>query len=108
MKYPFSKAVTTVSAVKIGNESKSTDIKAHTDPIKAHIDPINPSISNNSTNDDLKSNIMQAGQFFVVWGIFSIFYGIIALIVYMLTTANAQMEWVVNYLVISVSQLINM
>lgn len=97
VKYPFSTAVTTVSSVRIGNESISTGIKAHIDPINPAIDPLNPSIPNN----DLNSNIKQAGQFFVVWGIFSIFYGIIALIVYMLTTANAQMEWLVNYLVLS-------
>ena len=53
--------------------------------------------------DSLPRAYMQAGQFFVVWGIFSIFYGIIAIAVYMLTTANARMEWFVNYLVLSVS-----
>ena len=96
VKYPFSKAVTTGSFGGIINSSN----------IKAHFDPINSAIHDEEYN--LSGLYMQAGQFFVVWGIFSIFYGIIALIVYMLTTANAQMEWLVNYLVLSVSQLIIM
>ena len=57
--------------------------------------------------NDLPSAYMQSGQFFVVWGIFSIFYAIIAIVVYMLTTANAQIEWVVNYLVLTVSDIMH-
>ena len=100
VKYPFSKAVTTGSFGGIINSSNKLS------DIKAHFDPINKAIDDEEYN--LSSLYMQAGQFFVVWGIFSIFYGIIALIVYMLTTANTQMEWLVNYLVLSVSQLIIM
>ena len=80
VKYPFSTATSKVT-IKGGND---------TDPIF-------------EVDDDLPSAYMQGGQFFVVWGIFTIFYGIVALFVYMLTTANARMEWIVNYLVLSVS-----
>ena len=56
--------------------------------------------------ESLPTGFMMAGQFFVVWGIFSFFYGIIALLVYMLTTANAGIEWIVNFLVLTVSVFI--
>ena len=50
------------------------------------------------------SGFMHSAQFFVTWGSFTLFYGVIALAVYMLTTANENMERLVNYLVITVSQ----
>lgn len=57
-----------------------------------------------STNTtDLNTGFTQASQFFVAWGALTIFYGIIALGVYIFTTANIQLEWLVNYLVLSVS-----
>ena len=51
----------------------------------------------------LVSSFKQASQFFVTWGSLTLFYGVIALVVYMLTTANSSIEWFVNYLIISVS-----
>lgn len=54
-------------------------------------------------SDTLPSDYKQAAQFFVTWGCFSLFYGIIAICVYMFTTALSKFEWVVNYLVLTVS-----
>ena len=61
--------------------------------------------SNNThgKNIELNGGYVQTAQFFVTWGVFTLFYGIIALAVYILTTANSSMEWLVNYLVLAVS-----
>ena len=45
----------------------------------------------------------RSAQFLVTWGSFTLFYGVIAILVYMLTTANEKIEGVVNVLVIVVS-----
>ena len=47
---------------------------------------------------------MQSAQFFVTWGAFTLFYGVIAIVVYMTTTANEKIEWFVNFLVLVVSR----
>ena len=57
--------------------------------------------STNTTG--LDSGVMAASQFFVTWAVFTLFYGAIAVAVYILTTASLQIEWLVNYLVITVS-----
>ncbi len=62
-------------------------------------------VRENTSQNTLPSTYMQAGQFFVVWGIFSFFYGIIALLVYMLTTANHRLEWIVNFLILTVGNI---
>lgn len=51
-----------------------------------------------------EKGFMQSAQFFVTWGSFTLFYGVIAIVVYMVTTANERIEWVVNFLVLTVSQ----
>ena len=57
--------------------------------------------STNTTG--LDGGVVAASQFFVTWAVFTLFYGAIAVVVYMLTTASLQIEWLVNYLVIIVS-----
>ena len=68
-----------------------------------NIEPIPDSFLPDSTKL-ADSGFMHSAQFFVTWGSFTLFYGVIALAVYMLTTANENMERLVNYLVITVSQ----
>ena len=58
---------------------------------------------NSTTTIGLDSGVMATGQFFVTWAVFTLFYGIIAVAVYVFTTANIQLEWLINYLVITVS-----
>ena len=60
-----------------------------------------PYFSTNTTG--LDGGVVAASQFFVTWAVFTLFYGAIAVVVYMLTTASLQLEWLVNYLVITVS-----
>ena len=70
---------------------------------------VTTTINGNSSSQDtvsLDSRFMQASEFFVAWGSLTLFYGVIALVVYMLTTANSSIEWFVNYLIISVSYII--
>ena len=57
--------------------------------------------STNTTG--LDGGVVAASQFFVTWAVFTLIYGAIAVVVYMLTTASLQIEWLVNYLVITVS-----
>ena len=83
VKYPFESASTTMVTVESGDKT-----------VKDVLLPNN-----------LPSTYMQAGQFFVVWGIFSFLYGIVALIVYMLTTANHQLEGIVNFLILTVGNI---
>ena len=46
--------------------------------------------------------VQQNAQFFVTWGVFTMFYCIIALLVYMLVTANEQWEKAFDFLVFTV------
>lgn len=46
--------------------------------------------------------VQQNAQFFVTWGVFTMFYCIIALLVYMLVTANEQWEKAFDFLVVTV------
>ena len=57
--------------------------------------------STNTTG--LDGGVVTASQFFVTWAVFTLFYGAIAVAVYIFTTASLQIEWLVNYLVITVS-----
>jgi hypothetical protein len=66
------------------------------DPNDTHVLPLEFSYN-------LGASYQQSSQFFVAWGVLTIFYGIISLLVYILTTANSKLEWFVNYLVLAVS-----
>ena len=47
--------------------------------------------------------VTRAAEFFVAWGALTLFYCIIAVLVYMLVTANDQLEKVFDFLVVTVS-----
>ena len=47
--------------------------------------------------------IMQSAQFFVAWGALTLMYCIVALLVYMLVTANQELERAFDFLVATVS-----
>lgn len=53
-------------------------------------------------------SVVSSGQFFVTMGVFSMFYCMIALAVYVLFTANEQFEKVVDILVYVVSDVVYM
>uniref|UniRef100_A0A1X7SPS4 Uncharacterized protein n=1 Tax=Amphimedon queenslandica TaxID=400682 RepID=A0A1X7SPS4_AMPQE len=57
----------------------------------------------NATSEALSGDYKQAAEFFVAWGSLTLFYGIIAILVYMFATANSKWEWVINYLILVVS-----
>ncbi len=57
--------------------------------------------SRNVDFDD--AGISQGAQFFVAWGSLTLFYGIIAILVYMFVTGIRQLEKIFDYLVWSVS-----
>ncbi|XP_019858913.1 PREDICTED: synaptophysin-like protein 1 isoform X1 [Amphimedon queenslandica] len=59
-----------------------------------------PSCEANATSDVLSGDYKQAAEFFVAWGSLTLFYGIIAILVYMFATANSKWEWVINYLIL--------
>lgn len=50
--------------------------------------------------------VPRAAQYFVAWGVLTLFYCIIALAVYMLVTANEQWEKAFDFLVVMVSIII--
>lgn len=54
----------------------------------------------------LSSDYKEASEFFVAWGSLTLFYGVIAILVYMFATANSKWEWFINYLIIAVSYFI--
>ncbi|XP_019863188.1 PREDICTED: uncharacterized protein LOC109592058 [Amphimedon queenslandica] len=54
----------------------------------------------NATSEALSGDYKQAAEFFVAWGSLTLFYGIIAILVYMFATANSKWEWVINYLIL--------
>ena len=47
-----------------------------------------------------------ASQLFVAWGVLSMFYCVIALAVYMLLTANEELEKVVDFMIYTVSSML--
>ena len=64
---------------------------------------LTPALLMSTNTTDIGGGITAAGQFFVTWAVFTLFYGAIAVAVYVFTTASLQIEWLVNYLVITVS-----
>ena len=74
-----------------------------------HIERTEKSFRNGSGNKTTKvtdvsigHGVQQNAQFFVTWGVFTMFYCIIALLVYMLVTANEQWEKAFDFLVVTV------
>ena len=67
------------------------------------MDSIGTVLYNVTNVTNLGGGFTSASQFFVTWGVFTLFYGVIALAVYIFTTANLELEWLVNYLVLTVS-----
>ena len=60
-----------------------------------------------STKSVSDGGIARSAEFFVAWGVLTMFYCIIALVVYMLVTANEGLEKVFDFLVITVSHFIS-
>ena len=71
------------------------------------------SLANKSTNtqqlvavtfgDFVDVGVGQAAQLFVAWSVLSMFYSLIAIVVYMVFTANEEWEKVMDFLVYAVS-----
>ena len=60
-----------------------------------------------TSNLPLGAGISQSAQLFVAWGSLSLIYGVVAIVVYMLFTANEQMQSIVDILVYAVSTLMS-
>ena len=60
-----------------------------------------------STKSISDGGIARSAEYFVAWGVLTMFYCIIALVVYMLVTANEGLEKVFDFLVITVSHFIS-
>lgn len=50
--------------------------------------------------------VQQSAQFFVTWGILTLFYCVIAILVYMLVTANERWEKAFDFLVVTVRNIL--
>ena len=79
MGYAFSNLEQTLTATVNGTEQRETTTRSISD-----------------------KGIMQSAQFFVAWGALTLIYCIVALLVYMLVTANQELERAFDFLVATV------
>ena len=54
-------------------------------------------------SQDLDGNYSSGAEFFVAWGVLSMIYCLVAILIYMLLTANEDLERVNNILILCVS-----
>ena len=100
----FSVNVSEIAECAVNNTNYSTTLKISYPLTEVKATVVTNETETRSSKAQLdEKGIPMAAEFFVAWGALTLFYCIIAVLVYMLVTANDQLEKVFDVLVVTVS-----